>query len=1393
MPLGWSEYMTMSKFEEQCRSALSLIVAEIIKAQMETEEDAKEKIFRVNFLRDDEILSFLDTWEKLKFRFKLQSVRLVISSNPDGKFPNDFVADTPITYYRNHNDTGLIYLENEATPDAQSLKNAYTLRDTDVLNGVVKLKNYPRIEEFIIEKVWEVVTNKNNAVPNVVLESLIKVLRLVSNENRKIALRQFISFVVDVVLRRENSQKPLSLDDTYELIGKCLVNLEMFPDVFWISDHSDIKIQRRLFLNSEYAEFYQKGQPIDVDDLIKTIQTFNFRNIEGELYDIELQQQFRSACLHYCDTRSEIEQVPFFIFEQLFKTDTVGLKLGEKVEAEISEKALERLHEYRSLDVIDGLNAKLADDAVRFLEEEPDEAIDPLRDIITPATRKRIEKIARPSARSISNPFLAISNVCEEFYGRDGQISNLENVFIKFTPIEDEDNSLSTFRLFKFLYANSLTELVERRSGYLDEGVGFEIDESCKTYTPDDTLDKLKSYRDGEEDDDLPWAPVLLKFELFRENKEGGNELLANDLSYQWFPENLKSIATYWLHTIEQNANEQLSSLELPADYDFDKYAEIIFGGTVGVSILKQSKLENIGSASTLEAYSHLLQCIDDLSNKGLSIATLRTSVDYWKALSSDIRNEHVPTGEVLPIVDEFVGMSILHNASKNSAIMMPTHPIKQRWIAQYLEKSIEFAEMSLAGEINLNSENTSFYIDWIFNTSSQQQPAFIYGKNKRLLFSAKEHHWFETYTDIEQEYSISNNIDTNVTDLIVKEIKQYLQVYPHKTDGLSILVALTNSPQFPTKLIEALCTKELSQLNVKMHVLADENIWGNVRNHFEKLPVSDRLSSGGKIHPSRHLHLYDLSSETLNSREFMELKIDIAVRPQFFSERPQIEEETRKPNDGSGTFKPLLDKPTQTEVIASGNKVSIAQLPSASDLMLENWSTILVRHKRLRALAPDNLDNIDMVKLTSDFEKETRLLNILHMISHWVLTVEKNITRQYIEGLEVQPAILAIKENLGLNSSYTMITSSNTGHEFSIKRLTRKIHKTLNCSQELSTALAEKVFGETKSLAPSLALQAMGISRITEEMLGLIIAKKLLEHFSPANFDNGLSAWISLDTHTKWFGGPSSTRADLCRLDFQYDNQGDLSVSAIIAEAKFRQTTTNHGQVQIERTLQLFENFMPADTSNIDAELWRNTILDAVNNCATDSIKYFGEMLEHTQQNRGHITQKLRDDFRGGNYRLKSLSGFYSQAIYGENSDVTQAFRACGENRIHDVTTYANHIEDVLLDNFSVHVRDSGKSEITKINEVDKTTECIEIRKEPNANPDENRVVMNLNTSFDFRKLSNEILIERYQNILDTLGEHKLSVKPVNTEDEPYFEGPATTVFRLRLGSGFFHNAQSC
>ena len=65
--------------------------------------------------------------------------------------------------------------------------------------------------------------------------------------------------------------------------------------------------------------------------------------------------------------------------------------------------------------------------------------------------------------------------------------------------------------------------------------------------------------------------------------------------------------------------------------------------------------------------------------------------------------------------------------------------------------------------------------------------------------------------------------------------------------------------------------------------------------------------------------------------------------------------------------------------------------------------------------------------------------------------------------------------------------------------------------TQERSAQLAEKIYEETRKISPRLVLQAMGISRITEEILGLMIAVHLVDVLYPAKPKNGVVVWGKL------------------------------------------------------------------------------------------------------------------------------------------------------------------------------------------------------------------------------------------------------------------------------------------
>ena len=79
-----------------------------------------------------------------------------------------------------------------------------------------------------------------------------------------------------------------------------------------------------------------------------------------------------------------------------------------------------------------------------------------------------------------------------------------------------------------------------------------------------------------------------------------------------------------------------------------------------------------------------------------------------------------------------------------------------------------------------------------------------------------------------------------------------------------------------------------------------------------------------------------------------------------------------------------------------------------------------------------------------------------------------KEYFAQYIESLDNQPAILAVKEKVGNSNLYTMIISSNSGADYTVERIARKIKNILNCDPNVAQQIGRKV-SDAKDLAPSL------------------------------------------------------------------------------------------------------------------------------------------------------------------------------------------------------------------------------------------------------------------------------------------------------------------------------------
>ena len=108
---------------------LASVAVELVANSFESEANSKHRCFRVKNLLKEEAQQFVKLWEKRANSIELEDVKLIAASSLGGEIPSSYIAEEgkSITFYRNHNESGLVYLETEDQSDAQGLQNFFTL------------------------------------------------------------------------------------------------------------------------------------------------------------------------------------------------------------------------------------------------------------------------------------------------------------------------------------------------------------------------------------------------------------------------------------------------------------------------------------------------------------------------------------------------------------------------------------------------------------------------------------------------------------------------------------------------------------------------------------------------------------------------------------------------------------------------------------------------------------------------------------------------------------------------------------------------------------------------------------------------------------------------------------------------------------------------------------------------------------------------------------------------------------------------------------------------------------------------------------------------------------------------------------------------------------------
>ncbi|WP_406815127.1 FtsK/SpoIIIE domain-containing protein [Mycobacterium sp. M23085] len=1357
--------------------------------------EADQPALRVKNLLDPEVEELLQLWASRAEADGMGAVRVVLARDTDVACDERFLADSDkaITWYRNNNDGGLLYVQTKVESDEQGLESMFTVQDRNYLDGSLDSDGFSP-ERRIIEIAWEQAGSGPAAMPSRLANLLADLRRSLLN-HINISVRMFADFALAVAgsLRAEGREV---FDDSAltATVGRSLPSLGLLPDEAW---DSDSRSSRRLLTNYRLADLMDpNGVDQDPEELLARIRATQFTDESGGALDRATVESWQNACAAFVENRSEEarRQLPLWVYQQIFsKAVVTGVPLGDRVREELTRDHASRLYEFDELDLQESLNLREQEAARRLVEAPPPDEAAPLVDLLTVQTQKLLRKLAYPRDRFFANPFTQIVEVLRSFTPDELEGAELE---IRCGRMPDKSASHPSIGLFRFLYAQSLNELIQASS--LDpSGVQLFVDPILLEFHEAPRVGSgagQENDADADEAVEVPveWDGVPIEIVL-RSGDDHGGGVLEEVTNLRWHPTNITWLAFGWIMVGADDAPAALPLLDLPSG-DFELLAQEAAARLAPIADLLGTQPSDISVSADDDTISEIVKLrqafLRSVSDDGLSATSIDQYVEAWTAKLAEARVRFVPNGVLDPRLQAVLSFDVVHSIGQSRALMLLSHPLRLRWLGAYLRETTIICQRALDRALKLNSINENFYLDAVESLSPHGQPPLLANCARTLLVPVAEHGYTESYAAIKQEGQVTGlwkaELDSSALAEVAHQIVNYLRAHPHKSDGISLVFVLPAGGTVPQALVGLLRRNEWKNLPVSCHVFAPRDSWDALVAAFQRLETQSRIAGGERHSPPLQLELAEWTGEVQAAQQLSELEFDIAVIPNFFGDKVDVNEYADAPQERAGSFHTLHDDPTYVDQEAAAGSVSIVLRTESADSVLDDWSTANVRLLRSEAISPQSPDAIDYVKLRIRFEEAGPFFAALHDCSHWVITLDRYVGRDQIESLPQRPDVLTVREGVGQSGLSTLVVSSNAGKAFVVRRLGRKLERISRAIPRLDWhALAMHIYDEIRTVAPGLILRSMGVSRITEEVLGLMVAKRIAERHRPIASDS--TVWISLDEHSDWFGGDNAVRADLCRVEV-YREEGRLQVGILAVEGKLRQAYDAHGEEQAAITARLVgEALEPnGDGSAVaaDALFWRRAVLSALRGAAGRTPGSDSSVIDEV----------TREDIRTGEFDIAYCEALYSICIYERQAPLSRqladgvfVYRS-SSLEILDLIEGADTLTsldqtDVLADIRDEHHQGHDWEPGTAIDltpaEADKS---IEPDEQTSPTPSTSADVGASERHGGMTRLQ---LVEMYQLILDTLSEFGVSVGSPEDGEPLFIEGPAFVQFRVKPDRG--------
>ncbi|GAB2793405.1 FtsK/SpoIIIE domain-containing protein [Streptomyces daliensis] len=1173
-----------------------------------------------------------------------QVVVKVGTSEPIVDVPVDYLLDPQdqLTKWRNSGQGSAVLLfEWGQSPDAQGLAAMNALDDATILGDYHDAPGERGFDRFMAEAWRE--ADGIGTVPAPMATFLPEIWRAITDEEPR-SLHRWAAFLVDTAQRVAATQVHTP-GVVYPEISAALPALDLLPDRGLFLRPA--ALPARIKKNVSVSAFKQPtGKEITEDELIDRITTTEFS--EESLKHIGTDSEtaktrMRSLVLNLNrsgstprDSRQLRHEQDLTLWLEIFEQKSKKIGLGQQVRQEIDRTAAERVDEFDAMMIEEALDHGDQESAQRFLDEAPVGGAEPLADLLSKRSRRKVEKLAFPDSQFVQDPLRALLRELTYF-------SDEEEGSVVVGVEGNQDTGRWSRWLFAFLYARTLRDV--------QDSTGLRLTLEVKDCLLDLTKPPLPE-EDEPFDPNTEWSPLRLLVEM-----DG-----AAQRRFRWDPLaipgqiTLAALIHGWRtppgHTTDLSFDTFLEKFNDPRQWQADEPLPIPESHFAGQ--LERLKLEHF------ERFSD-----------GLDAGNINDYVREWESGLREARATLVPDNA--PNTDlEAVVLTDVIGLADNRMMMLATHPLKLRWLAKNYAEAADSIKTALnkVGGLSLNQENEDLFFDAIDRISPHGTPAVLVGPGGTIAIPMRESAGHEEYAPVRHGGNESkewlSSVDETAIDEMVRVITDYLVTYPHKLDGLRVLLLDRNGdPVLPMRVAKQVRAKN-PHLKVDLVVLAPQATHHEIIQGFD-LHFSGAEMAEDSFLPDVQLILQAWEPDQEADLSGLENTIDLALAPALFGTQTSIKESTKK-ESLSGSFNPWKH-PASHNLAQTSENVVRALLPETADETLESWSTLCVRYDRRSPVSRESVDGIDYFEMQVQFDQHLDLFATLHRVAHWVVTLDSFIGREQIDALRNRPDVILVKPSVGKNESYTLIVSSQTGRQFVVQRLRRRLEQIGVVTPQDSDGTAKRIYEVSRNVAPGAVLRSLGIGTTVNEVVGLVATRFVVDQQFPVpRQGTSLVTWISFDEHHRWFGRGHKTRADLGRFVLTVQDNGTVRLDVLVAESKFRQTfDIGSAEEQLNRTTDLCEDaFRSGGEARHDRPFWLDELAAAIAQTSGNALQAADLPARTMIGNDDHrqVEAKVLDALRSEGAQLGQVTGV-AVAISAEEDQPAPAVGSLGKHTL--------------------------------------------------------------------------------------------------------------------------------